>query len=322
MDPILNGYGAMVVFLIFINEVLQTAVSLAHPCLSCNPTLSPQFRRVSLQLWQVSSVIVVGGGERGGRSNILYSAVLSWCMSLFRFHSHFLLHSTPSVVYVYGFCDPNAVHSVAISNIFRTREYQPKNSTQVYQTLQDTDKLLNTNRRLHHQILFTDKEQLNYDIIHTILLCGKIRILTPLWSNSELQFIVTVWCAVWDVQLTSHFIFNGCLKGEMHLQFLHEEFHLLEVMCLNRQGCMYIQYNRDPFFLWSSEPQEQSFPWVMDEAWQAQFASQMSTLKTTRLLWMEMDEWNDLQHEVWNMRHTALSHFGHDTPCQEKSVLR
>jgi hypothetical protein len=61
---------------------------------------------------------------------------------------------------------------------------------------------------------------------------------------------------------------------------------------------------------------------VMDEAWQAQQASQISKLMTTRLLWMEMDERNDLQHEVWNMRHTALSHFGHDTPCQEQSALR
>jgi hypothetical protein len=77
-------------------------------------------------------------------------------------------------------------------------------------------------------------------------MCGKIRILTPLWSDFELQFIVNVWCAVWDVQLTGHFIFKGCLKGQMHLQFLHEEFQILEDVFLNRRGCMYIQYDRDP----------------------------------------------------------------------------
>jgi hypothetical protein len=65
-------------------------------------------------------------------------------------------------------------------------------------------------------------------------MCCKIRFLTPLWSDSELQFIVNVWCAVWDVRLTGRFIFKGCLKGEMHLQFLHEEFQLLEDVFLYR----------------------------------------------------------------------------------------
>jgi len=82
-------------------------------------------------------------------------------------------------------------------------------------------------------------------IIHTVLLCGKIRILTPLRSDSELHFIVNVWCAVWDVHLTGQFVLKVCLKGEIHLQFLHEEFQLLEDVFLNRQGCMCIQYDRD-----------------------------------------------------------------------------
>lgn len=54
-----------------------------------------------------------------------------------------------------------------------------------------------------------------------------------------------MWCAVWDVHLTGHFVLKVCLKGEIHLQFPHEEFQLLEDVFLIRQGCMYIQYGRD-----------------------------------------------------------------------------
>jgi hypothetical protein len=76
-------------------------------------------------------------------------------------------------------------------------------------------------------------------ITHATLICGKIRILTPLWIDFELPITVNVWSVALDDQLTNHFIIKGCLKGEVHLQFLHKELQLLEDMFLNKQGCMY-----------------------------------------------------------------------------------
>jgi len=92
--------------------------------------------------------------------------------------------------------------------------------------------------------------------------------------------------------------YNFCLRNS---NFWRTCFWIDEVVCTSNMTEILL------IFPWSLEPQEQSFPWVMDEAWQAQLASQISKLKTTRLLWMEMDEQNYLQHEVWNMRHTDVT---------------
>jgi hypothetical protein len=139
-------------------------------------------------------------------------------------------------------------------------------------------------------------------------MCGKIRFLTPLWSDFELQFIVNVWCAVWDVRLTCRFIFKGRLKEKCTYNFCMRNSNFWRMcFCIDEVLCTSNTTEIPLIFLWSSEPQEQSFPWVMDKARQAKLASQISKLKTTRLLWMEMDERNELQHEVWNMRHTAVT---------------
>ena len=55
-------------------------------------------------------------------------------------------------------------------------------------------------------------------IIHTTLMCGQIRIRTPLWKASFNNVLVSsVWCAVLDDQLIGPFFLEGRLTGEAYL---------------------------------------------------------------------------------------------------------
>lgn len=144
-------------FFIFMNEYCKLQYQL-HICvflaiqLAQPRHLSPLFRSVSLQLWQVSSVMAVRGGEWGGRSNTLYSAVLCWCICYNPDSIHISYCKGHQAWYmcIVSVTLMQFIPYMNISNIFWTSEYQPKNSTQVYQTLQDTDNWLNTNHCLHH----------------------------------------------------------------------------------------------------------------------------------------------------------------------------
>ena len=59
-------------------------------------------------------------------------------------------------------------------------------------------------------------------VIHTILTCGPIRILTPVEGTLKLRYSVTVWCAVLDDQLIGLFIFEGRPTGGMYVRFLQD----------------------------------------------------------------------------------------------------
>ena len=85
-------------------------------------------------------------------------------------------------------------------------------------------------------------------IIHTILMCGQMRIAhATVESNFQQRFSVNVWCAVLDDQLIGPFILEGRLTGEAYLRFLQEELPpLLEDVPLNKQGCMYFQHDGAP----------------------------------------------------------------------------
>ena len=71
-------------------------------------------------------------------------------------------------------------------------------------------------------------------IIHATLMCGQMRIPTPLWKKKQLSttFSVNVWCAVLDDQLIGPFILEVRLTGEAYLRFLQEELPRFWRMCL------------------------------------------------------------------------------------------
>ena len=81
-------------------------------------------------------------------------------------------------------------------------------------------------------------------IIHTILMCGEMRIPTPLLKATFNNVSVSVWCAVLDDQLIGPFILEGHLTGETYLRFLQEELpQLLEDVPLDKRSHMYFQHN-------------------------------------------------------------------------------
>ena len=71
-------------------------------------------------------------------------------------------------------------------------------------------------------------------IIHTTVMCGQMRIPTPMWK-ATFNVLVSVWCAVLDDQLVGPFILEGRLTREAYLRFVQEELpRLLEDVPLQR----------------------------------------------------------------------------------------
>jgi len=101
-------------------------------------------------------------------------------------------------------------------------------------------KWLNGSRQLHRYVLFTDKAQFSGDSVnntHNSHVCADENPHATVESNFQLCFSVNVWCAVLDDQLIGPFILEGCLTGEVYLQFLQEELpRILEDAPLNKQG--------------------------------------------------------------------------------------
>ena len=161
-------------------------------------------------------------------------------------------------------------------------------------------------------------------IIHTTLMCGQMRIPTPLWKATFNYVLVSnVWCAVLDDQLIGPFILEVCLTGEAYFRFLQEELpRLLEDVPLNKRGRMYFQHDgASPH----STREVRNFlnygPWAMDRTWRSpQLASQVSRLKRTGLLCMGMDERTGLHCEGGNARCMAWSHFGYRRPHEKQSA--
>ena len=84
-------------------------------------------------------------------------------------------------------------------------------------------------------------------IIHTTVMCGQMRIPTPLSKATFNNVLVSMCCAVLDDQLIGPFILEGRLTGEAYLRFLQEELpRRLENVTLNKRGRMYFQHDGAP----------------------------------------------------------------------------
>ena len=109
---------------------------------------------------------------------------------------------------------------------------------------------LNGSRELRRYILFTDKSHFireGLNNTHKSHVWADENPHATVESNFQQRFIVNVWCAVMDDQLTGPFILEGRLRGETYLRFLQEELpRLLEDVPLNKRGRMYFQHDGAP----------------------------------------------------------------------------
>jgi hypothetical protein len=91
-----------------------------------------------------------------------------------------------SMVYVYGFCDPNAVYSTAISNIFRTTAYPSKKPLLKFIRhckIPATGSIQIAVCFIKSYLLTKHNSMTTAYIMHTTIMCDKIRTLTPLCSD-------------------------------------------------------------------------------------------------------------------------------------------
>ena len=169
--------------------------------------------------------------------------------------------------------------------------------------------------------MFTDEAQFNRDGVnntHNSHVWADENPHATVESNFQQRFSVNVWYAVLDDQLIGPFILKGRLTGEAYLRFLQEKLpQLLEGVPLDKRGLIYFS----SFFKWSYKFPELSLPWTMDRTLRSPpLASQVSRVKLTGLLCVEMDERTGLKCKGGNARCIARSHLGCRWPHQKQSA--